>query len=375
MVWLCLLIPVFTLIILAVFAHHRIHPIEYVAQFTIPSLLILAGWFIGTESQIQDEEYLGGWIVSATYEEPWNEYITAICTREIRNSDGSTSTEYYDCSYVQYHSDKWTFLDSMGYTTYINQHDYQYLVNKFSNQAKTGHHKGYTQSGDIYSTFYPGTNAALEPVTRIHSYYNRVQNSSNVMNFQEVSVKEAKERGLHFYPSTNNNCWHIQPILGGGTVTEQNEFARLNAVYGASKQICIWVLIYENKDRYIVQDQINFWKNGNKNEFILCLGLKDGKLVWSDVFTWSDSDSLRLATRDYLITYHNKPVDLVKVAKWLEPNIVSDWKRKEFAEFNYLPVELSSTVTMIIFVLTVVSSVVCAIIFIYNDLDVYDVLT
>lgn len=82
-----------------------------------------------------------------------------------------------------------------------------------------------------------------------------------------------------------------------------------------------------------------YWQGGNKNEFVVCLGVKNNTVIWCNPFSWSDEPMLEVKTRDYFIKHPY--INFKDYAEWLDTQIDKNWHRKEFNDFNYLSIELS----------------------------------
>jgi hypothetical protein len=96
--------------------------------------------------------------------------------------------------------------------------------------------------------------------------------------------------------------------------------------------------------------QQSYWKGGNKNEFVVCLGVDYGDIPqsmlhdrkatvkWCKAFSWCDAPTLESATESWFIA--NSELRLDSYAAWLRDHL-GLWKRKEFSDFKYLGVTLS----------------------------------
>mgnify|MGYP003300289174 CR=1 FL=1 len=115
--------------------------------------------------------------------------------------------------------------------------------------------------------------------------------------------------------------------------------------------------LQEDKDFFIFlpEMQKSYWEGGNKNEFVVCLGIKGDSIIWSRPFSWSDSPNMEVLSRQYFID--NPKLDLVKYADWLKDTIPNEWQRKEFRDFNYLQIELSPIQYIIILILVLIYNV------------------
>lgn len=175
-------------------------------------------------------------------------------------------------------------------------------------------------------------------MTRSHEYENKVKASHSVFKFEDISKKEARRIGLYDYPDIHlrDQC----PIIGAKFSARQERAIRvLNAQYGPKKEFRLYLLFYRNKPLSIADRQRSYWQGGNKNELVVCVGLDNrNRVVWSDAFSWCDSPVLSIKSRDWFMSHR---LDLCAFASYIEPIVQKEWKRKNFADFKYLSVELS----------------------------------
>ena len=83
-------------------------------------------------SNFSDTEYLSYYITKIRHTDEWDEWIHRTCTREVpdgTDSKGNTKyrTETYDCSYREYHPERWLKDDNKGDDMYINREEFQEL--------------------------------------------------------------------------------------------------------------------------------------------------------------------------------------------------------------------------------------------------------
>ena len=187
-------------------------------------------------------------------------------------------------------------------------------------------------------------------ITEPHVYENKVQNSNSIFRFESIPDDEAQELGLHPYPAIN--YLDQSPILGKSIdgYTEQL-FRAFNAYYGGLNQIRVFVHLFDaSQGIEIAEKQQAYWKGGNKNEFSVCLGLDGNTVKWCYTFSWMDEPTLGVNTEDYF--RHHPELDLRAYVRWLAENI-DMWKRKEFADFRYLRVQLSPKQAALLLILCV----------------------
>lgn len=356
---ICLFFPLVALAIAGFILHKKQAHIEDVK----PTLGIGAGILVALAiitplvakasiwSQTADTEVWGGWVVQARYYEPWNEYVHRRCTRTV-GSGKNQRTVTYDCSYVRYHSAQWVLDDSNGGEYNIDETTFRNLCQKFGNRSFRDLHRHYhTIDGDMYITQWEGDQSSFTKYFSKHTYVNKVQASANVFNEGEVDPK-----GLHPYPEFNP--WEDPAVLGSyGDSSQANEVLKTyNAKFGAAKQVKLYMLLFTGEIEASLRQKA-LWKNGNKNEFVLCVGIKDGKINWVNHFCWSPNghtgnDEIGLGLRQWV----GKPASLTAVANDLISRMPS-WKRKSFKEFEYLAVEPTSTTKWVMFALNFIGAI------------------
>lgn len=346
-IWLSLILPVIlTAVLLSVKTYRERTAIwEPIIPFAVVLLFIgLFSWW-GTSSVTKDYEYWGNYVEQTRYYEAWDEYIHQTCTRSYpcgTDSNGNTEycTETYDCSYVLYHSAYYTVVLNSGSELNVTQEYYNSLVSKFGTGQRfvdMGRDYHYND-GDMYKTNYPDTYQAFEPWMSKHSYTNKVQASASVFNFPDVSEEDVIEFNLFEYPEPDNA--KLDAILTHGypvPQAAQDKFNYLNGKLGMGKQIRVWVLLFNANERSSVYMQRGYWKGGNKNEFIICLGMnKDGTVAWYEPMGWNKEKLIEVETRDYVLS--DTTLDLVAFGDFMYKQIEDNWMRTEFEEFDYLSI-------------------------------------
>lgn len=283
-----------------------------------------------------DVERLGGYVLSTTYYEDWDEYVSKTCTRTYTDSNGNTQTETYDCSYVDYHPEYYEIETTLK-TINITEDKFNELVAKFGNKSFVDMHRWYhSNDGDKYVSKWSGKHSELEPVTVQNHYENKLLAASSLFNFDDISDVEAEKLGLYKWPEVYT--FNDNPILGHNNYQATTTLQKFNATHGAEQQIRVWLLVYD-KPHSIIQRQRSYWKGGKKNEIVLCLGY-GGRVNWADGFCWSPNgytgnDELLLEWRNYCV---NRTDINECVNKFVE--LSHKWKRKEFKEFDYLTVNV-----------------------------------
>ena len=317
---------------------------EYLLNFGIALICIFASKAIIEHTQVTDTEYWGGWATEVRYYEDWNEYIHQTCSRECccttdSNGNTSCSTEYYDCSYVDYHPEYWQLLGSNGESINISQEKYEELVSQFG----TGKHfidlgrNYHTNDGDMYVTKWGGELDKLESIVTKHSYENRVRVSSSTFALKEPPKEIFEEYGLYHYPKIEDR-YKQKVILGYDNVNAEKLMQIINARLGAKYQFKTFIMVFKNQPREAGLYQEEQWQGGNKNELNIAIGIDDNENVkWCHVFSWTDERSIVVNIKNHI--EGQEQLDLIEFAGLLPRMVRDDWVRKEFEDFSYLSVE------------------------------------
>ena len=158
MVWLALLIPFFTAILLYVVYRHKTLWWEFAIPFGVSIILIFVLKLCAEISQVIDTEYWGGWVVKSEYYEEWDEevpcshakYRTETGYRTVTDSDGNSHQESYTYEVfegyehpydVDDHPPYWQIIESNGATIKIDRSQFEQLCRQFGNRKKIDLHR------------------------------------------------------------------------------------------------------------------------------------------------------------------------------------------------------------------------------------------
>lgn len=381
-IWFAILIPILTVLILVVGFRKKVALAEYLT-FLVPVVLVVVFKLIADSCQISATEYLGGWVTKAEYYEEWNEkvacrhpkYKTVHHTRTVgsgknRHTESYTTQEFdgYRHAYdVDDHPPYWQILDSNGNKFSISTTQFGEYCQRFGNKTFVNMHRCYhTINGDKYETLWDQKPETLESTTVTHTYENRVQASDSIFKFPKV---DPKTYGLFEYPGVNG--FKQSCILGNGGATMLEGEKRLdyfNATLGRSKQVRMFILLFYDKPMQAAIDQMNYWKGGNKNEFVLCIGVNaDMEPQWCFPFSWTEVEILKVEARNFVMG--QKTLDLVAVANHVGQGVNDKWVRKHFKDFNYLTVEPPEWAIWTTYIVTVVLCIGLALWAVLNRAD------
>lgn len=314
-------------------------------------------------SSMSSTEYLGGYVEKITYYEPWDELVTK--TREVfvgYDEDGNPIYETETYTEREYHKESWAYVSSFNrWENSIDKATYEKMKAKLSSKPvfRDMHRHYYRIDGDAYDTFWDRTINHCFDLTISKTYQNRIKASEShtIFRYSDISKAEAKELGLKEYPDIKNFLAQ-NPIIGGRPTTyDINEIKYINAVHGSKHQFRTYILIFDGfkTDVETAEMQKGYWQGGNKNEFVVCLGVIGDSVTWCSPFSWCDEPKLELLTRDYFIE-HPK-LNIQKYGEWLDLRIATNWQRKQFADFEYIKIGLTETQGIWLFILSIVFSV------------------
>lgn len=386
-IWFALLIPVFATIFLYIFFTKRIVWWQPSAMLLV--IIALIGIIkCSTElSQTTDTEYHQEYVVFVQYDEEWNEWIVDECTRECccvtttsTDSKGVTSTnttcgtETYDCSYLKTHDAEYQVRTNIGNWYSISREEYFRLLKQFkATQKFTDMERNYhTIDGDRYSFYFNPDLNTIEPYTTTHRYENRIQASHSILNFQDVDTSDIKYFKLKDYPEVQN--MDINSLLGYNNPIINKYINQTNSVIASKKQVKVFYLIFEDVPIQAGLTQEQYWKGGNKNEVVICIGIdKKKNIKWCYPFTWSKKDEVKVKIRNYI----NDNICLTdsvfkNIINHSHNVILKDFERRHFKEFSYITIEPSDGAVIWCYVLSFILTGIMSFVFVQLDVKTFN---
>lgn len=366
-VYLLLIVPIVTIFIIKYFFPHRIVWWEIFIPILASIISIIVSKAIINQIS-KSEEYLGYLVNKVEYYESWNEYIHMTCTRTVSCGENCTTTETYDCSYVDYHPERFYAYFSNKRKS-ISKKQYIDIKNKFANNTFVDMRRNYhTKDGDMYYSVWDRSKEKSYPITIIGKYENKVKLSDqSIFNISEVSDEDKENFSLYDYPEVSNLIQN--PILGGGTEKQQFELMYLNGLIGEKKQVRVFILLFEGKDLKAGEYQSWYWINGNKNELNICIGTDgNGNITWVHPFSWTTNIKMLVDIKNDI---HNMDtLNLDKVISYLGPKVEKDFVRREFEEFDYLTIEPKLIHVLLSLLAIVIVNILSSMYVIHNDHNV-----
>lgn len=311
-------------------------------EATVGSLHLLFYWLRSTGT-----EYLGSLVESIHHENEWTEIILRNETRRDAkgNSYTVTRTEY------RKHPEQYYFFNTRNKRTGTDSRFFNHVRNLW---GLSPHHDVWKGSnilgGERYGQHYRASDmdsfdrdnpAYWVPVTEKHRYRNRIVNSNSIFRFEKISKKDAKEENLFDYPGIIMH--DAECILSEDFQIDEETrslFRKFNGRHAPSREMRLYVLLFPaEKGVGVTHRQRAYWDGGNKNEFIICLGLTgEGKVEWANTFSWSDNQQKEVETTTWFLQHPE--FQWQEFHDWFLIHS-SDWKRKEFSDFRYINVSLA----------------------------------
>lgn len=315
--------------------------------------------WLGYSLHTSKTEYLGSMVRDINHEDSWTELV------EVRETKTDSKGNSYTVTRIEerYHEEKYYFHTTLGTkfnTSYGFYSEVRDLWKLPSNVLRwSGSH---IKGGVRFGTSYEMADFDYEqrenpknwvPITESHSYTNKVQSSNSIFKFEKISDKEASEMGLLKYPAIYSHdapCVLSNDISVSPDVDEM--FRKFNAKFAPEFQMRLYILLFDAKRGVgISEQQRAYWQGGNKNEFVVCIGMKpNGTVEWARAFSWADEQSKEVETTQWLM--HNPTLDWEEFYEWLKWNLM-DWERKEFKDFDYISITLPLWQIITIYILSI----------------------
>jgi hypothetical protein len=328
--------------------------------------VLIAKWMC-VQSLIMDTEWLGGYVTEVQYYQPWDERVSCrhpiYCSRTVCSGSGksrSCHSESYVCGHVHpydvdYHPEHWECVTTlMDYG--ISQYRYNELVAQFGTgkQFVDLHRNYHSIDGDMYSTKWGGQDETLEPVADSESYENRPQASHTIFHYNELDTSEIKQYKPFNYPPIVE---HKQiTLLGYSDPDALQKLQVLNSRLGHSKQVRVYVLVFQDQPREAGLVQERYWQGGNMNEIVVCVGIDSEKRIqWGHTFSWTESTGVKIKIRHEI--EDEEFMNLSKIVDTIQDEVKFEWKRKDFHDFDYINIDPTINQIIVIFILTMLVNI------------------
>lgn len=291
-------------------------------------------------------EYLGSRVSSIHYEAPWTEKVVHY---ETRTDSRGRSYTVRRVSYV-YHPEKHYFYTTLGTMMAMDAAFFHQIRNLwqvadhadnwYGPHIRGGFRTGYHCNFHDLDVVRHSDLRYWVPITESHRYKNKIRCSNSIFKYEKISKERADELGLLGYPAIIG--FDAPAILTKDFSVPRfadDMFRKFNAGVAPGAQMRLYVLLFDhNKGIGTSELQRAYWQGGNKNEFVICIGLDlSGNVHWARAFSWADEQQVEVEMAQWLMK--QKTLDWGALYAWMEENLPR-WKRKEFKDFNYINVSL-----------------------------------
>lgn len=310
-------------------------------------------------------EYLGAIVTGIYHEDGWTQLVERSETKT--DSKGNRHTERW--IEEVWHSEKYYFLTSLGSRFDCGSGFYRFVeqiwklppvrVSWRGKHIKGGIRYGTENEFCQLDPLQQDSPDYWVPVTESNHYTNKIRCSNSIFKFEKIDRQQSRELGLYDYPliSDFDAPCIMSHHCGFGVVGDDvgELFRKFNARIASQWQMRLYILLFPaEKGIAISEKQRAYWQGGNKNEFVVCVGIDTaGKVEWARTFSWADEQEIEMETSQWLMSHPN--IDWRRFYNWLEWHL-RHWRRKEFKDFGYINVTLPLWQTLSIFLLSVLEN-------------------
>lgn len=371
LIYFCLLIPIIGMIFCSVKFGTKLTIWERILIIGIPLLTVIGIKYTSMYSQTHDTEYWNAHLISATYYEYWSTWDDQTCTRTVSCGKDCRRTETYDCSHCDDYPEEYVAQDNLGRSHLISKQMFEDLCKLWGNKSfvemnrDIDTHWGCGQDGDAYTTIYDRKLEHTVPYCDEHTYENKINTSRSLFNFVKVDSSDKKQYGLYDYPKSFSP-YNFNPIFGDNNQQASTRLMQYNALMGSWKRVHMMILVFPNKSVQSAYMQESYWKRGNKNEFILCIGTKGKEITWTKCISWTDKEDLKAELARSVLSM---PYDLPVIIDTMATQVKAKFVKKNFREFNYITVEPSDGAVLGAFIATLILTIGICIFSVKNDFD------
>lgn len=331
MIWAAVAWPLLAGAASVILFNRRVTIFEALALLIAPLGVIWALKWFGDAIVTNDVEYWTAPIAGATYNKAWTERKP--CHHYKKTKHGRQKKHAFD---KVKHKSSCYAEDTTGQKIKIPQWHFDELCRAFGNRNKLPLPARVMENVTWVSetTKWDGHDSDLVAATTTHRYVNRIPASKSEYTYHEGDIAEWR---LYDYPEIKND-YEAPALLGFDDPEAARRLDVLNAKHGPTNQVRVMILVFVDKPREAGLAQEARWQGGNKNEFVICIGLDYKNAVqWSHVFSWTDSEDLKIEARNKVAEQKDRRLNLSPILDWLEGNI-GRFKRKSFSDFDYLNV-------------------------------------
>lgn len=306
-------------------------------------------------SQTADIEIWSGKITEVKHIEEWDEWHPPKTeTYTTTDSKGNTKTHTRTIpGYWEHHySENYITTSDNGTIRVYETPDGKKFSDNFVNSTKE------------LEEYYPVGQATAST----HTYKNKVQSSNSVFKTREIDLNDYPD--LFTYPTVQNKNYSIDRLLGNfkdkaikskyldNINSNLNDTENPNNVEKVKsyKQVNLILANFGNKDEDYGYALQNYWENGNKNDIVVTFGTdNNGKPTWCHVFSWTEVEILKSDIREVIMSVEDIDKEFNNTLDKISDLIEEKYKRREFAEFEYIQIELSTFSKILLVIIFIIS--------------------
>ena len=308
-------------------------------------------YLVNYNAKTKCEEVWSGQVVSVNHKEEWDEWHPPY-DEEVTETDskGKTHTK------IIHHPGYWEHHDAENYIKTTDNGKF-YVYNVPTGQKLTD---DFVNSDEELEEYYP----IGMPTASIHTYTNKVQSSYSIYKHKDI---DPSQYNLPNYPK-QVNYYCINRYIGDSDNSDKisekiNKINRdLNNTDNPNnvdniksyKQInLILVDLGDVSEEYGLALQ-DYWQNGNKNDFVIAYGSDNDKVKWCYPFSWSEAEDCKYEIKEEMLKEDKDIIDkLDNISDILEEK----FERKQFADFNYIQIELSPLALIFMYIVTILGTI------------------
>lgn len=343
MIIFILLIPVVACLILFLFFRKETTPWEYLVVIVGSILITLLGREVIKAIKIHDFKMVSEYVVSIRYYESWNEYVHRTCSRTVKVGK-STVVQTYDCSYVRNHPEIWELITKSGNTRSIPKETYEYYKKLWGGDESfiDMNRRYHTKDGDAYEANFDGIPEHALVDSRQVIYRNYFKLQGNLYSIDKLPKHTIDSLGLPEYPTNiyrlNSGIWTYDrnPVIG--LKRYDNEIRSLQYLNAQDPTMNV-IIVYTHHTPFFAQALERYWEKGKSNDVVFVIGLGNrNQKTWVRSFSWSPEPRLESTVKRKIKTGTPTEIRDLVYKSWSK----DEWIPRDFSEYNYIHVDLSS---------------------------------
>lgn len=271
----------------------------------IIAITVTSFFYIGKNSKVSDTQILSGEIVQKERKhDDHQEYYECNC-----NEDGCDQ-----CSRTVYTVD-WYAVANIG----------KIHIDSASSYSSSIYNKSDTER---YSKIVIG-----EPASIVCKFKNYIAARPDSV-LHNRTVETQYEKIMPNYPGNVYDFYRINRVvmLGNVPINSKDWNDKLSnhmKKWGMQNKGNVILVFTDIKSRGFTQSLKNHWLQGKQNDVVIVFGIEANKIVWNDVFSWTENEIFKLELSD----------DLGKIKNIENQELVFETINKHMSKFKYRDME------------------------------------